>query len=123
MVCPTKLAAVTQARNVREVDEMATGLVIAGLDPEEGDVKTRVSIELPASVTEAWREASVLQAKAETDQKRAATLRRRPDAAFADSSSAWGTSGSPCPGRARRKHQRAPLRITEDPGLRRRTAP
>ena len=95
MVCPTKLAAVTQARNVREVDEMATGLVIAGLDPEEGDVKTRVSIELPASVTEAWREASVLQAKAETDQKRAATLRRRPDATSADSSSAWGTSGVP----------------------------
>ena len=73
---------------------MATGLVIAGFDPEEGDVKTRVSIELPASVTEAWREASVLQAKAETSQKRAATL-RRPDAASADSSSAWGTSGVP----------------------------
>jgi len=35
-----------------------------------------VTVELPASGADAWREASELQAKAEADAKRASALRR-----------------------------------------------
>lgn len=71
-----ELGAVTQARTVREIDEMATGLVMALLDLEEDDVKVSVTVELPASVADAWREASELQAKADAGAKRASALRR-----------------------------------------------
>lgn len=71
-----ELGAVTQARNVREIDEMATGLVIALLDLEEEDVKVSVTVELPASVADAWHEAGELQAKADAGARRASALRR-----------------------------------------------
>ncbi|MHB1509109.1 MAG: antitoxin HicB [Acidimicrobiales bacterium] len=71
-----ELGAVTQARNVREIDEMATGLVAALLDLEEDDVKMRVTVELPPGVAAAWREARDLQASADAGARRAAALRR-----------------------------------------------
>jgi ribosomal protein L12E/L44/L45/RPP1/RPP2 len=71
-----ELDAVTQARNVREIDRMASGLVEALLDVDEEEVKVDVVVELPASVAVAWREANDLQARAEADSRRAASLRR-----------------------------------------------
>ncbi|MHB1172705.1 MAG: type II toxin-antitoxin system HicA family toxin [Lacisediminihabitans sp.] len=71
-----ELDAATQARNVREIDDMATGLVIALLDLGEDDVKVNVTVELPAGVAAAWREAEALQTQADADEQRAAALRR-----------------------------------------------
>lgn len=71
-----ELDAVTQARNVREIDEMATGLVVALLDLEEDDVTVNVTIELPEAVADQWNTAAALISQAEADEKRAAALRR-----------------------------------------------
>lgn len=71
-----ELDAVTQARHLREIDEMATGLVMALLDLEEGHVAVEVAVALPESVTAAWAEADKLQAEVEVVQRRAAALRR-----------------------------------------------
>lgn len=72
-----ELDAVTQARNVPEIDEMVTGLVASLLDVDEGDVRVTVRIEIPESVAEAWREAQQLQAKADEEVRQAAALRRQ----------------------------------------------
>jgi len=71
-----ELDAVTQARNVREIDEMATGLVVALLDLEEDDVTVNVTIEVPEAVADQWNTAAALISQAEVDEKRAAALRR-----------------------------------------------
>lgn len=71
-----ELDAVTQARHVREIDTMATGLITALLDLDEGEVKVNVTITLPEAVTTSWAEADKLQAEVETAQRRAAALRR-----------------------------------------------
>ena len=71
-----ELDAVTQARHVREIDEMAAGLVSALLDLPEGEVSVTVTVELPEPVKAAWAEADRLQAEVETAQRRAAALRR-----------------------------------------------
>jgi hypothetical protein len=71
-----ELDAVTQARNVREIEEMATGLVAALLDLEETDVTVNVTIELPKAVADQWNTAAALISQAEADEKRAAVLRR-----------------------------------------------
>ena len=71
-----ELDAVTQARTIREIDEMATGLVTALLDLPEGGASVDVSIELPESVAAAWSEADRLQAEVEAAQRKAAGLRR-----------------------------------------------
>ncbi|MDR5700638.1 antitoxin HicB [Agromyces aerolatus] len=71
-----ELDAVTQARTVREIDRMARGLIEALLDLDEAEVRVDVTIELPVSVADAWREAAELQARAERDSRRAAELRR-----------------------------------------------
>lgn len=72
-----ELDAVTQARGVRDIERMATGLVEALLDLDEGEVKVEVTKELPASVAAAWEEANELQERAEHDSRRAAALRRQ----------------------------------------------
>lgn len=71
-----ELDAVTQARNVRDIDDMATGLVVALLDLDETEVDVNVTIELPRAVSDRWQEAAALHARAEADELRAATLRR-----------------------------------------------
>jgi predicted XRE-type DNA-binding protein len=79
-----ELDAVTQARHVREIDDMAAGLVTAILDLDEGDVSVDVTVELPESVTAAWAEADKLQAEVEAVQRRAAALRREAVKALLD---------------------------------------
>lgn len=71
-----ELDAVTQARSVREIDDMAHGLVEALLDLDEGEAVVHVTVELPSSVASAWHEATELQERAERDSRRAAELRR-----------------------------------------------
>ena len=74
-----ELEVVTQARNVREIDEideMAMGLIIALLDLEEEDVTVNVTVELPAFIAERWEKAAALHAQAEADKQRATALRR-----------------------------------------------
>lgn len=70
------LDAVTQARSLREVPVMATGVVSALLDVEEEELTIRLSYELPAEVATAWREAETLRTQAEEAEDRAAALRR-----------------------------------------------
>ena len=71
-----EIDAVTQARSVREIDEMARGLVAALLDLDEEDVTVNVTIEIPSAVAERWETATALHAQAEADERRAAELRR-----------------------------------------------
>jgi len=77
LITVPELDAVTQARHVREIEEMAAGLVMALLDLEEGEAKVNVTVELPESVAQAWAEADKLQAEVEAAQSRAAGLRRQ----------------------------------------------
>lgn len=76
LITVPELDAVTQARTVREIDMMATGLVAALLDLEEDDVQVNVSVKLPESVAEAWAEADKLQSEVDVATRRAAALRR-----------------------------------------------
>ena len=71
-----ELNAVTQARHVREIGTMATGLVAALLDLDEGEAQVNVTIDLPESVVAAWTEAERLQSEVDVAQRRAAELRR-----------------------------------------------
>lgn len=71
-----ELDAVTQARHLREISTMATGLIAALLDLDEVEVDVDVTIELPEAVKAAWAEAERLQAEVETSQRRSAELRR-----------------------------------------------
>lgn len=73
-----ELAATTQAHNVREIDEMASGLVTALLDLDEADpVEVDITVRIPTEVaTQAWEEAHILQASADAAAARAATRRR-----------------------------------------------
>lgn len=77
LITVPELDAVTQARHVREIEEMAAGLVMALLDLEEGEAKVNVTVELPESVAQAWAEADRLQGEVEAAQSRAAGLRRQ----------------------------------------------
>lgn len=70
------LDAVTQARRVREIDDMAVGLVAALLDLDEKDIEVVVTIELPAAALGAWNEASFLHDTALAAEHTAAALRR-----------------------------------------------
>ncbi|MDR0593475.1 MAG: hypothetical protein LBG60_09545 [Bifidobacteriaceae bacterium] len=70
-----ELGAVTQARNVREIETMAQGLVTALLDLDSA-ARVDVTLELPEAAGKAWREAERLQRQAEADSRRAAGLRR-----------------------------------------------
>ena len=47
LITVPELDAVTQARHVREIEEMAAGLVMALLDLDEGEAKVNVTVELP----------------------------------------------------------------------------
>lgn len=76
LITVPELDAVTQARNLREIDAMAEGLVQALLDLDEGDAVVNVVVELPETVAMAWNEARQLQADAEAASARAAVLRR-----------------------------------------------
>lgn len=71
-----EIDAVTQARSVRDINDMATGLVAALLDLDERKVAVEVAIELPERVATAWAEAERLQAQVEETVRRAAALRR-----------------------------------------------
>lgn len=71
-----ELGAVTQARNIREIDEMARGLIAALLDLPEDGVRVSVTAELPEPAASEWREAALLQAEADAAAGRAAVLRR-----------------------------------------------
>jgi hypothetical protein len=71
-----ELDAVTQARKLREVNDMATGLISALLDVDEESIRVAVALELPEHVATAWSEATALHEQAVLDEKRAATLRR-----------------------------------------------
>lgn len=68
--------AVTQARHVREIDEMAAGVVQALLDLDEPP-EVRVTLELPDGIAADWEVAGALQRQADADEQRAATLRRQ----------------------------------------------
>lgn len=68
--------AVTQARNAREIAEMAAGVVQALLDLDETP-EIKVTIQLPAAAAAAWREATDLHSRAAADEQRAAVLRRQ----------------------------------------------
>lgn len=69
--------AVTQARTVRQIQDMAAGLIIALLDLDDDTaVDVQVHIDLPPAVAKTWREATELQGHAETATHRAAELRR-----------------------------------------------
>lgn len=72
-----ELDAVTQARNVREIDDMAGGLISALLDIDEDLIHVSVSLELPETVAAVWSEATVLHEQAVADERRSSTLRRR----------------------------------------------
>lgn len=72
-----ELDAVTQARNVREIDDMAGGLISALLDINEDLIHVSVSLELPETVAAFWSEATVLHEQAVADERRSSTLRRR----------------------------------------------
>jgi DNA-directed RNA polymerase specialized sigma subunit len=72
-----ELDAVTQARNVREIDDMAIGLISALLDLEEEAIRVSVALELPQAVAAEWDEATKLHERALADEKRAAALRRQ----------------------------------------------
>ncbi|MWV58956.1 antitoxin HicB [Rathayibacter sp. VKM Ac-2754] len=76
MIRVEALDAVTQARSLREVPAMATGVVSALLDVDEDDLTIHLAYELPAEVAAAWREAESLRAQAEEAESRAALLRR-----------------------------------------------
>ena len=76
MIHVPALDAVTQARSLREVPVMATGVVSALLDVEEAELTIRLSYELPAEVATAWHEAEILRTQAEEAEDRAAALRR-----------------------------------------------
>ncbi len=67
--------AVTQARRVRDINEMAAGVVQAILDLHDPP-EVKVTIELPEAVAEEWAEASELQRRADEGERRAANLRR-----------------------------------------------
>lgn len=71
-----ELEAVTQARNVREIDEMARGAIAALTNVDEDQVSVSVTIGLPDLAASAWKEAEALQAEADAASKRAAELRR-----------------------------------------------
>ena len=72
-----ELDAVTQARNVREIDDMAGGLISAILDIDEDLIHVSVSLELPETVAAVWSEATILHEQAVADERRSSTLRRR----------------------------------------------
>jgi len=72
-----ELDAVTQARNIREIDDMAGGLISALLDIDEDLIHVSVSLELPETVAAVWSEATVLHEQAVVDERRSSTLRRR----------------------------------------------
>jgi hypothetical protein len=76
MIRVPALDAVTQARSLREVAAMATGVVSALLDVAEEELTIRLSYELPAAVATAWHEAETLRTQAEEAEDRAAALRR-----------------------------------------------
>ncbi|WP_082498940.1 MULTISPECIES: hypothetical protein [unclassified Rathayibacter] len=76
MIRIAALDAVTQARSLREVPSMATGVISALLDVDEEELTVRLSYELPAEVAAVWREAEALRAQAEEAEGRAALLRR-----------------------------------------------
>ena len=61
---------------MREIDDMAVGLVAALLDLDEKDIEVVVTIELPAVASGAWSEASVLHDRALAAEQTAAALRR-----------------------------------------------
>lgn len=71
-----ELDLVTQARNSREIDEMAAGVIEAALDLE-GPPEVRVTIELPEGTAADWQEVGELQQQAEDAKQRAAALRRQ----------------------------------------------
>lgn len=71
-----EIDAVTQARNAREITEMAAGVVQAMLDLDEAP-EVKVTIQLPEDAADAWEEASDLHRRAAADEQRAATLRRQ----------------------------------------------
>jgi len=77
IVSVDELQAVTQARSVREIDDMATGLVSALLDLEPDDIEVHVEVQLPREVAEAWREAGRLREQADEASRQAAELSRR----------------------------------------------
>lgn len=71
-----KIDVVTQARNTREIAEMAAGVVQAMLDLDEPP-EVKVTIQLPESAATAWEEAGDLHHRAAADEQRAAALRRQ----------------------------------------------
>lgn len=68
--------AVAQARNAREIAEMAAGVVQALLDLEEPP-EIKVTIQLPPTAEAAWQEARDLHSRAAAAEQRAGVLRRQ----------------------------------------------
>ncbi len=71
-----ELDAVTQARNVAEIDVMARGLIAALLDVEEDSVAVNVELRLPAALQNELDEARRLRAQAEVVTAQAAERSR-----------------------------------------------
>lgn len=78
------LGAVTQARRVGEIHEMAVDLIHALTEADPAGIAIDLHVELPDDVADAWTEAKALQERAEADQARAAELRRRAVRALRD---------------------------------------
>jgi hypothetical protein len=71
------LDAVTQARSLREVPEMAEGLVSALLDVEPSAVTVALTFTLPPDVAADWNTAADLHQQARDAEERSAALRRQ----------------------------------------------
>lgn len=77
MITVDALDAITQARSLREVPEMAEGLVSALLDIDPAKVTVSLSFALPPEVEADWSAAASLHAQALDAEERAAVLRRQ----------------------------------------------
>ena len=77
IVTVPELDAVTQARHVRDIGDMATGLISALLDLDDESIHVSVTLELPDSVAAVWSEAATLHERAVADEKRSSALRRQ----------------------------------------------
>lgn len=76
IVTVSELDAVTQARNVAEIDVMARGLVAALLDVEEDSVNVDVELRLPEGLQADLDESRRLRAEAAAAASRAADSSR-----------------------------------------------